>query len=109
VRREGEIDVLEGAGLDHGDLAAVLLFGRGSDEEEFARQPVDHRRQTYRRRQRAAREQVVTAAVAQAGEGVVFGQKGDGGARSAAPLACLERRRQTAAAPLHLETVALTG
>ena len=76
------VDAVEGPGSDHEDLAAAALLGRGAqDHDPSAAAP----RPARRRRARAepgGGDDVVPAGVADAGQGVVLAQHGDGRARA---------------------------
>src|SRR6185369_5089550 len=64
-------------GLDHADLAAAPFFGGRAEKLDRALDPIFDRRKREKRTERASRDEVVPARVAEVGQRVVLGEDGD--------------------------------
>ena len=73
VKHHRRVHALEHAGLQQLDLTAAALFGWGADDLDRAGQVRRLASQRQERADRAARDQVVTAGVADVGQRVVLG------------------------------------
>ena len=72
------MDAVEGAPLEHEDLAAAALLGRGAQHLDGEAQVVGHLGQGQAGTDGGGGDDVVAAGVADAGQGVVLGADGDG-------------------------------
>ena len=77
VHHEGGLDAVEGAAPGHDDLAAAALLGGRAEHGQAAARRVGDGRRRQRRAQPGGGDHVVTAGVADVGQGVVLAQDGD--------------------------------
>jgi hypothetical protein len=111
VRRvdlEARVDIGEGAGVDEVHLPAAGLLGGGADEADLAAEVAAQRPSRRHRRPGARRaHEVVPAAVADLGKGVVLAGESHDRPRAAPRPARHERRVEAADRRGHLKAVAL--
>jgi hypothetical protein len=105
VKHHGGVHAFEDASVEQADFTAPAFLGRGADEVDVAGQLALFG-QGQEGAQRAARNQVVAASVANLGQGVVLRQDGDAGTRARAE-AGPERGRQVTDAALDLHACVL--
>ena len=108
MEQEGRVDPLEQAVLDHDGLAAPPFLGRRAEEHDLSGQLVGDRRQRDCRPDPGRGHRVVAAAVAQPGQGVVFGEDPDprAGPTASASEDAANRGRQPTGRMLDRVTVA---
>ena len=99
VHHHGGVDAGEGAAFEHEDLAAAALLGGGAEHADGEPELVGHGGQGQPGPDRGGGDDVVTAGVADVGQGVVFGAHGHDELAVTSPG--LERRRQVVDAFVH--------
>ena len=76
VDHERGVQAIEGAFAQHGDLAALVLFGGGAEQSQGDAELVDERYEGCECTECGGGDDVVPTGVADFGEGVVFGAQG---------------------------------
>ena len=103
MRHDRGVEAVERALADHRNLAAVDLFGGRADDVHAALQIIDHGADAGARARRRRGDDVVAAAVADAGERIVLGKDGD--RRCAVTGDGAKRRRQVGDARRDIEAL----
>ena len=78
VHHHRRVDAVEHALVQHDDLAAAALFGRGAEDLHGDAEFVGERSEREARADRGAGDHVVATGVADAGQRVVLGADADG-------------------------------
>ena len=108
VEHNRRVDLVEGAGPDHVDLATGVLrralFGRRAEHPDRAVKLAQHLRERQAGSERRRGDQVVTATVPEPRQGVVLGEHGHGRPTGAAGQDGFERRFHPGRAHLDIGT-----